>query len=179
MDEQHLSMEQIKTRWDWIQSSPSDNGVLQNVVVRPATDEREELETCALSSERGLHGDNWTIADDPQALEQIAIINTRVIEVLAQERSRWQLAGDQLYIDLDLSENNLPAGQKLQIGTAILEITSEPHTGCKKFAARFGVDALKFVNSAESMKTEHLRGVYARVIQDGSVRVGDVVRKIG
>jgi hypothetical protein len=108
---------------------------------------------------------------------QLNIMNSRVIALLAQERDRWQLAGDQLFIDMDLSDKNLPAGTRLALGTAIIEITAKPHTGCKKFAARFGQDAIKFVNSPLG-KELHLRGVNARVIQSGTIQVGDAVKKI-
>jgi MOSC domain-containing protein YiiM len=108
---------------------------------------------------------------------QINIMNARVIALLAQERARWQLAGDQLYVDLDLSVDNLPAGTQLGIGSAVLQVTTIPHAGCKKFRDRFGLEALKFVNSGEG-KRLRLRGLNARVVQSGVVRVGDAVRKL-
>ena len=91
---------------------------------------------------------------------------------MAQDRSRWHLAGDQLYVDLDLSEANLPPGTRLSIGSAVIEVTAEPHTGCSKFVERFGLDAMKFVNSRER-KDLHLRGINARVVRPGVLRVGD------
>jgi MOSC domain-containing protein YiiM len=108
---------------------------------------------------------------------QLNIMNSRVIALLAQEQERWQLAGDQLYIDMDLSDKNLPAGTRLALGTAVIEITAKPHSGCKKFAARFGLDAIKFVNSPLG-KELHLRGLNAKVIQSGIIQVGDAVKKI-
>jgi MOSC domain-containing protein YiiM len=95
---------------------------------------------------------------------------------VAQSRDRWALAGDQLFIDMDLSAGNLPPGTRLALGSAVVEITALPHTGCGKFVSRFGVDAMKFVNSAMGREL-HLRGVNARVVQPGTIRVGDVVRK--
>jgi MOSC domain-containing protein YiiM len=96
---------------------------------------------------------------------------------VAQDEARWQLAGDQLYMDLDLSEENLPPGTRLALGSAVLEVTPIPHTGCKKFVSRFGMDAMEFVNSPEG-KRLHLRGIYVKVVQPGKIRVGDVARKV-
>jgi MOSC domain-containing protein YiiM len=104
-------------------------------------------------------------------------MNARVIALLAGEQERWSLAGDQLYVDLDLSNENLPPGTRLAIGGALVEVTALPHTGCQKFKARFGRDALVFVNSARG-KQLHLRGINARVIQPGKICVGDVVKKV-
>ena len=108
---------------------------------------------------------------------QLNLMNARVIALLAQVRERWSLAGDQLYLDLDLSADNLPAGTRLALGSAVILVTAEPHTGCQKFAARFGRDAIQFVNSPLGRQL-HLRGVNARVVQPGVIRVGDVVRKL-
>jgi MOSC domain-containing protein YiiM len=105
------------------------------------------------------------------------MINARAIALIAQDPDRWPLAGDQLYIDLDLSDDNLPPGTRLVLGSAILEVSAVPHTGCKKFSSRFGLDAMKFVNSPEG-KRLHLRGINARVIQAGTIRVGDLAQKI-
>ena len=103
-------------------------------------------------------------------------MNTRVVALLAQDRDRWALAGDQFYVDLDLSHTNLPAGCHVRLGTAVIEVTPAPHTGCKQFAARFGADAVKFVNSPEG-KSLRLRGLNAKVVQPGVVRVGDLAEK--
>ncbi|HLO15009.1 MAG TPA: MOSC domain-containing protein, partial [Anaerolineales bacterium] len=108
---------------------------------------------------------------------QITVTNARSIESVAQAQERWPLAGDQLYIDMDLSEDNLAPGTQLAIGSAVIEVTAQPHTGCNKFSARFGVEALKFVNSPEG-KRLHLRGINTKVIQGGMVHVGDVVKKL-
>ena len=108
---------------------------------------------------------------------QLTIMNARIIALIARDKSRWPLAGDQLYIDLDLSEKNLPPGSRLAIGSAIVEVTAIAHMGCKKFAGRFGVDAMKFINSPQG-KALHLRGLNTKVIQPGIIRVGDVVRKV-
>jgi len=104
-------------------------------------------------------------------------MNSRVIDLIAQTRDRWTLAGDNLYVDMDLSEENLPVGQRLSLGNAILEITSIPHNGCGKFKARFGADALQFVNSPLG-KQLHLRGIYAKIVQAGKIKTGDRLIKL-
>jgi MOSC domain-containing protein YiiM len=173
------SLSELETQLDYIRQSPSDDGVLEMIVCRPAVDSRQMLFEAELDSERGLVGDSWLARGDyhggpPNADTQLNIMNSRVVALVAQDRERWQLAGDQLYIDLDLSDDNLPPGSQLAIGTVILEITAEPHTGCKKFASRYGDDAKKFVNSPEG-KRLHLRGINARIIQSGTIRTGDKV----
>ena len=168
--------EEIEAELAQVIESPKDNGVLNLIVRRPNEDEREVLETGELDIEKGLVGDDWLI-DDGNFESQIAIMNSRLIDLIAQDENRWQLAGDQLFIDLDLTDENLPHGSKLQIGAAILEITPQPHNGCKKFVERFGLDAMKFVNSPIG-KQFHLRGIYAKVVQSGTIRQNDLVKKI-
>ena len=167
-----------------IQNSPKDYGVLEMIVIRPKDRERKVLEECQLSAKLGVQGDFWaemcwsTLPDgSPNPDVQVTLMNSRCIALLAQEKSRWPLAGDQLFVDLDLSSENLPAGQRLAIGTAVLEITAVPHTGCKLFVERFGAAAAIFVNS-EIGKQLHLRGIYARVVQDGLVKTQDRITKI-
>lgn len=172
----HLTTAEIEEKLNYVTESPLDNGTLNLIVRRPREDERETLETGELDVEKGLVGDNW-LTDDGNAETQIAIINSRIIELLAQDTERWKLAGDQLYIDLTLTNENLPAGTRLQIGEAILEVTPEPHNGCRKFVERFGLDAMKFVNSPVG-KQFHLRGIYAKVVQSGTIRQGDAVKKV-
>jgi hypothetical protein len=108
---------------------------------------------------------------------QLNIMNARVTALVARQRDGWQLAGDQLYIDLDLSDENLPAGTQLALGSAVIEVTPQPHSGCNKFVSRFGIDAMKFVNSAAG-KELHLRGINAKVVHPGLIRVGDRARKV-
>lgn len=172
----HLTTEEIEAEMNYVIESPTDNGVLNLIVRRPREDEREELETGELDTEKGLVGDDWLI-DDGNYETQLAIMNSRIIELLAQDKERWKLAGDQLFIDLNLTDENLPHGTKLQVGSAILEVTPQPHNGCKKFVERFGLDAMKFVNSPVGKKY-HLRGIYAKVIQSGTIRQGDLVKKV-
>ena len=132
----------------------------------------------------GLVGDNWLAKGNRKTTDgkadldmQLNIMNTRAISLVAQQEDRWSLAGDQLFIDMDLSKENLPAGTKLSIGTAIVEVTSPPHSGCKKFAARFGLEAMMFVNSGIGKKL-CLRGICARVVQGGIISVQDVAEKL-
>ncbi|HEY0429687.1 MAG TPA: hypothetical protein VGC76_18035 [Pyrinomonadaceae bacterium] len=181
---QHLTTEQLEAGLEEILESPKDNGVLRLIVRRPKENEREVLETGELDLNVGLIGDNWKIrgssstadgASNPE--KQLNIMNSRAAALVAQNENRWKLAGDQLFVDFDLSDENLPAGTHLAIGSAIVEITPAPHNGCKKFVARFGLDAMKFVNSPVGKKF-HLRGVNARVVRPGTIKKGDLVKKI-
>ena len=168
-----------------IQNSPKDHGLLEMIVIRPRDQAREVLEECDLSLKLGVHGDFWATGcwkslpdGSPHPDVQVTLMNSRCIALLAQERARWPLAGDQLYVDLDLTAENLPTGQRLAIGSAVLEITATPHTGCGQFTERFGPDASRLLNS-ETGKRLRLRGIYARVVQDGRVKTGDTIVKIG
>lgn len=179
----HLTLDELNAGLPEIHKSPEDRGILKAIVIRPKTDERVSLTECAISPELGVHGDKWvtskwlTLPDgSPHPDVQVAIMNARTIALIAQEEERWPLAGDNLYVDLDLSADNLPCGQQLALGSAVLEITGEAHNGCKKFARRFGPDAVRFVNS-ELGKRLHLRGIYARIVQGGVIRVGDVITR--
>jgi MOSC domain-containing protein YiiM len=172
----HLTIAELEAGLDLIRQSPKDSGVLQLIVRRPRIDEREVLEEGILDLAEGLVGDTWkTRRAHPDF--QLTITNSRAVALVAQEKARWPLAGDQLFLDLDLSVENLPAGTRLAIGTAVIEVTAEPHNGCKKFAARFGLEAREFVNSAIG-KQLHLRGINAKIIQPGVVRVGDLTKKL-
>jgi MOSC domain-containing protein YiiM len=180
----HLTLEELEAGLGKIRRSPKDEGVLQMIVRRPLTDKREVLEVGELDPEEGLAGDNWLARrkfgsedEAPPIDTQITMMNARLIALLAQEKERWPLAGDQLYIDLDLSTSNLTPGTQLALGTAVIEITAELHTGCDKFAARYGPAATRLVNSAAG-KELRLRGIYAKVVQSGVIRVGDVAKKI-
>ena len=184
MDIRHLTREELEAGVGEIRRAPRDEGVLHLIVRRPKADEREVLDEAHLSVEEGVVGDTWRLRSSsrmpdggPHPDMQLNIIGARAIGLIAQDRSRWALAGDQLVVDLDLTGENLPAWTKLQIGSAIIEVTDQPHTGCDKFVSRFGVDAMKFVNSPLG-RSLNLRGINARVVKAGTIRVGDVVKKI-
>lgn len=180
----HLTCEELEAGLDEIRRAPKDEGVLEMIVRRPAVNDREVLTQAALDLDEGLVGDTWnrrrsssTPDGSPNPLMQLNIMNARVIALVADVKSRWQLAGDQLFLDLDLSADNLPTGTCLSLGSAVIEVTAPPHLGCQKFVARFGLEAMRFVNSPLGRQL-HLRGINARVVQAGMIRVGDVARKI-
>ena len=181
---EYLSMIELEAGMENIRQAPSDNGILKMIVRRPAVDERELIDEGELSTDDGLVGDTWKIRSSSHTPDgsanrksQITLTNSRAIALLAQSEDRWALAGDQLYVDMNIGEENLPPGTRLSIGSAIIEVSDQPHSGCKKFSARFGVEAMKFVNSPEGKKL-HLRGINTKVVQSGTIRVGDVVRKM-
>ncbi len=181
---EHLTLGEIDAGLPHILRSPKDGGLLQMIVRRPAVGTREVLAEGTLDVAAGLVGDTWrmrssrrTADGSPHPDMQLNVMSVRVIALLAQGEERWPLAGDQLFVDLDLSAANLPVGTALAMGSAIIQVTAQPHTGCDKFVARFGVAAMKFVNSPSGTALR-LRGLNARVVHPGVVRVGDVVRKV-
>jgi hypothetical protein len=183
-DVKHPTMSALEAGLDVIRRSPSDNGILELIVRRPQVGARETLDVGELDAVRGLVGDSWierksrrTADGSPHPGMQLNIMNSRVIALLAERKDRWTLAGDQLFLDLDLSVANLPPGTRLALGSAVIEVSDEPHTGCAKFVSRFGVDATKWVNSPLGRQLQ-LRGINARVVQSGTIRVGDVARKV-
>jgi len=180
----HLTMQELEAALDHLREAPKDEGLLQLIVCRPEVDQRKLLDVAELDPLRGMIGDNWIVRGSsktpdgsPHPEMQINIMNSRVTALVAQDKERWPLAGDQLYIDMDLSKENLPAGARIQVGSAVLEVSPLPHTGCHKFVARFGMDAMKFVNSTVG-KELCLRGINAKVVQAGVVKVGQVAKKI-
>jgi MOSC domain-containing protein YiiM len=158
-----------------VRRSPAQAGTVELIVRRPAEDEREVLAEAQLDVVVGLVGDGWSAAESPNPAAQLTLMNARSAAMIAGAREHWPHAGDQLYVDLDMSTDNLPPGSRLSIGTAVIEITPEPHLGCGKFARRYGVEALKLVNSAVGRELR-LRGVNARIIARGIVRPGDQIR---
>jgi MOSC domain-containing protein YiiM len=178
MTERHLTRSELEAGLDGIRSSPKDNGVVELIVARPASGAREMPEEANLDPGQGMVGDNWAMRGAvPDPATQLTVMNVRVIALIAPDRTRWPLAGDQLYVDLDLADDNVPPGTQIEIGSAVIEVSVEPHTGCGKFVQRFGVDAMKFVNSPLGRQL-HLRGINARVVRAGVVRVGDRARKV-
>jgi MOSC domain-containing protein YiiM len=180
----HLTMAELEAGLAEIRRAPKEEGVLEMIVRRPRTEEREIVEEGELDLVEGLAGDNWRARGSSSTADgsahpdaQLTIMNARAAALVAQYRERWHLAGDQLYVDMDLSDENLPPGTRLAIGSAIVEVSALPHNGCKKFVARFGLDAMKFVNSPEGKKL-HLRGINTKVVQPGLIRVGDKVKKL-
>lgn len=180
----HTTKEALEAGLEAIRQSPKAEGLLRLIVRRPAVDAREVVEEGQLDLVDGLRGDSWRTRGSSRTPDgsahpdmQINIMNARVIALLAGDEAHWPLAGDQLYIDLDLSEENLPPGTHLSVGAAVLAVTEQPHTGCKKFSARFGLEALKLVNSPEGRKL-NLRGINAKVVRPGRIRVGDTVKKV-
>lgn len=180
----HLSMQELENGLDYIRKTPKSEGKIEMIVRRPVENQREILEEGELSLAEGLVGDIWKTKGSSRTPDgsshpemQLNIMNSRVIELIAQEKENWPMAGDQFFIDLDLSEENLPAGTRLQLGDAIVEVTPIPHNGCKKFVERYGLDAMKFVNSPTG-KSLHLRGINAKVVKSGKVKTGSFARKI-
>lgn len=171
----HLNLSALQAGLDEIRQSPTTLGRVELIVRRPARDEREVLAEARLDPAKGLIGDVW-LDSDADPIRQVTVMNARAAALLAQSPDRWPLAGDQLYLDFDLGQENLPPGTCIEVGSAVLEVTAEPHRGCKKFAARFGVDALRFVNSTVGSAL-NLRGINTRVVRGGVVRPGDPVRK--
>jgi hypothetical protein len=180
----HRNADELAAGMDDIRRSPATDGAVEMIVRRPAEDAREVLDVGELTLEEGLAGDHWKARGSRSTPDgssnpdcQVTLMNARVADLLAGgDRSVWPLAGDQLYVDLDLSIENLPPGTRLAIGDAVVEVTEPPHTGCAKFSARFGSEALRFVNSPEG-RSLRLRGMNARVVQPGTVRSGDTAGK--
>jgi hypothetical protein len=186
MTMRHRTASELAAGMDWVRRAPADVGTLEMIVRRPALDEREVLAEGHLTAEDGLVGDYWrargsrfTPDGSVDTELQVTLMGARVVDLFAGgDRAAWPLAGDQLYVDLDLSVANLPPGTRLAIGEAVLEVTAPPHTGCAKFSARFGSEALRLTNSPEG-RALRLRGMNARVVRAGVVRQGDVVRRSG
>ena len=180
----HVTMAQLEEGLDHIRQAPKAAGALEMIVRRPSVGAREVLDAGELVAAEGLSGDTWKIRassrtpdHSPHPDMQLNIMSSRAAALVAQVRERWALAGDQLFVDMDLSEENLPAWTKLSLGSAVIEVTDQPHTGCAKFVERFGVDAMRFVNSPVG-RSLRLRGLNARVVKPGIIRAGDLVRKL-
>lgn len=184
MQAQHLTTEALEAGFLNMGQSPRDTGVIELIVSRPKSGERVMLDAAEIDVSAGLVGDNWlargskSMPDGSANPEcQITLMNSRIAHLVSGDRALWQWAGDQLYVDFDLSIANLPPGQRIALGEVILEVSQTPHTGCLKFTERFGKDAIVWINS-EQGRSERRRGVNTRVVQGGTIRVGDVIRKL-
>lgn len=175
---------ELEAGLDWVRASPADHGRLELVVRRPAVDERELLDEAELDEHEGLQGDSWRHrrssatpdgSADPE--RQLTLMNARLASLVARRPERLALAGDQLFVDFDLSVENAPPGTRLRIGGAVVEVTPPPHLGCAKFVSRFGEEAMRFVNSPVGRQLR-LRGANAKVVAPGTVRTGDPIDKV-
>ncbi len=180
----HLTTAELTAGLAELALSPADVGVVRMIVRRPAVGKREVIDEGELDEAVGLVGDTWHVRGSSRSADggphpdmQINLMNARVIDLIAGHETRWPLAGDQFFVDLDLSAANVSPGTRLALGTAVLEVTNQPHTGCGKFVERFGLDAMKFVNSTDGRRLQ-LRGINARVVTAGRVRVGDAIAKV-
>ena len=180
----HRSTAELEAALPHIREAPGSTGTIELIVRRPAEDAREVLDVAEINDAEGVAGDTWNQRSSPTSADggphpdaQITIMSTRAAAAVIGPVERWPLAGDQIYADLDISHETLPAGAQLRLGDAILEITAKPHRGCAKFAARFGRDALRFVNTGEG-RNLRMRGVNCRVVQPGTVRTGDPITRL-
>lgn len=176
-DVMHRNIAELESKLDHILDAPLDNGPVEMIVRRPTENEREIINAGELDEKAGLVGDDWSRRGEPFLGAQLTLMNSRVVDAVATSRERWPLAGDQIYVDMDLSRANLPPGTRLAIGDALIEVSATPHTGCAKFADRYGKEALRWVNVGEG-KERRFRGMYAFVVQSGAFSVGDEVRKV-
>jgi hypothetical protein len=175
----HRSAEDLAIGLDHVRDAPADDGVVELLVVRPRLGERRELTAAEVDLELGVVGDTWiergsrrTPDGGPNPEAQVTVMCSRAADLVAGDRARWALAGDQIYVDLDLSLDNLPTGTLLALGGVELEVTAAPHTGCATFAERFGTDALRLTATPDG-RALRLRGINTRVLRAGTVRVGD------
>jgi MOSC domain-containing protein YiiM len=183
-DDRQRTLAELEAYLDVLRAAPLESGTLDLVVRRPGVGLREVLDEAELSLSEGLVGDGWKArgsrntpdrAADP--FKQLNVMSSRMVSFLAVDADRRALAGDQLYVDLDISHDNLPTGSQLRIGEAVIEVTPAPHNGCDKFMARFGEDTTRFVNSRTGRRMR-LRGLNAKVVEAGTVRQGDKVVKL-
>ena len=177
-------MDELRAAVDTVRQAPADNGTVALVVRRPEVNSREVLDEGYFEEAAGLAGDTWRMRRSGRTVDgsahpdmQLTLMGVRAIGAISPDQSRWPLAGDQLFVDLDLTYANVPPGTRLQIGETVLEVTEQLHTGCGKFVERFGLDAMKWVNSPEGREL-NLRGIYAKVVTPGRIRPGDAISKL-
>jgi MOSC domain-containing protein YiiM len=177
-----FTTDQLDARTDHVAAAPTDVGTIELVVARPTPGERVVLDSAELRSGVGLVGDNYRERGSSKPgggpadpLGELNLMSARALEAVAgEDRSNWPPAGDQLIVDFDLSETTCPAGTRLTVGTAVIEVTTKPHNGCAKFAERYGIDAARWINSRKDLR---LRGVCAVVVEPGTVRPGDAIQR--
>lgn len=182
--EQHPTLTELEAGLAEVRRSPAEAGAIVRIVRRPEPEHREIVESAVLDVEEGLVGDCWRVRGSKRMPDgsadreaQITIMNSRFAALVAGGPEGWERAGDQLYVDLDLSVENLPVGTRLAVGSAVVEVSEIPHTGCLKFSGRFGPDALRAVSSPDG-RALRLRGVNTRIVVAGELRVGDLVRRL-
>lgn len=172
-----IALTDLAAGLDHVRNAPRDVGSVEMIAARPAVDERLELGSAEFDVAQGLVSDSWSTRKSPNPKAQVTVMNARAAQLVAADRSRWALAGDQLYVDFDLSPENVPPGTRISVGSAVLEVSDQPHLGCLKFTARFGAAARELANSPEGLAL-NLRGINTRVVQSGVVRRGDKVAKV-
>lgn len=174
----HAGVDHLEAGLAMLTGAPTDDGTVAMVVARPAVDERVVLDVGEFTTADGLVGDRWRAPDSGSLDAQLTLISRRWLDVLTfGDRDRWPLAGDQVVVDLDLSQDNLQTGDRLRLGTAVVEVTAKPHTGCKKFVERFGVEAQRLGASVHGRRLR-LRGIYVKVVEPGTASPGDAVTKV-
>jgi MOSC domain-containing protein YiiM len=170
------TFDELERLWAASPPPPATRGTVRLLCVRTAPGEHACPPTGTRSAERGIEGDRWWSGATRDPESQVTLMSARVAELVAAEHAPLHAAGDNILVDLALDEASLPAGTRLRVGSAILEVSEKPHTGCKKFRERFGVDAMRWVNEHRERR---LRGVNCRVAVDGQVVVGDAVEVLG
>jgi MOSC domain-containing protein YiiM len=176
VDQSNILLMDSRAIIDHVRASPKDNGVLKLIVLRLPNEKRRTPSQVTLSAANGVEGDRWNLKPNPNPLSQVSVMNARFLEAIAGDRERMNLAGDNLIVDLDLCEANLPAGTRLRLGQAVIEVTDQPHTACAKFERRYGKIMRDLTDTPEGCALR-LRGLYARVVQEGEVRLGDIIGK--
>jgi MOSC domain-containing protein YiiM len=172
----HRTLAELEPHLDHLAASPKDAGELELLVCRPSRHTRRVLDEGVLDTEVGLVGDSWSTRSEEKRRpdKQVTLMNARMAALLSPDPERQAHCGDQLYVDLDLSVENLPTGTRIEVGDAVVEVSSAPHLGCAIFVRHFGDEATRFVNSRDGRRLR-LRGINARVVTGGAVRPGDKV----
>jgi hypothetical protein len=170
-----VTFEELEASFQALPPAGIGRGQLHLIVVRTGGGAHTTPAQVAISPKRGLDGDRWSKTPKREVDGQVSLMDARVASLLVGgERDRLHLPGDNFHVDLDLGEAALPVGSQLRLGTALLEITALPHAGCAKFRARFGDDALRWVNH-RSFRARRLRGVFCRILEGGVASLGDAI----